>query len=82
MRQRRDLGEKRRKTSGPMDLGPVVSVAPDPGDQPWELDMIPTAHCPVSLSSTSILWGKVRSEGKGGAWSLEKGHRASWGCWD
>lgn len=29
----------------PLDLGPVASVAPDPGDQPWGLDVIPTAHC-------------------------------------
>lgn len=34
--ERPDLGT-------PLDLGPVVSVAPDPGDQPWELAVIPTA---------------------------------------
>lgn len=45
----------------PLDLGPVVSVAPDPGDHPWELDGIPTCALPIALSalsSTWILWGR------------------------
>lgn len=33
--ERPDLGNH-------LGLGPVMSVAPDPGDQPWELDVIPT----------------------------------------
>lgn len=34
--------EGKTRPRDPLDLGPVVSVAPDPGDQPWELDVIPT----------------------------------------
>lgn len=44
--RRRALGEMAGRKTRPrdqLDLGPVVSVAPDPGDQPWELDVIPTA---------------------------------------
>lgn len=68
------------KTSGPRGPWDAVSIAPDPGDQAWGLGLgtwnwtvIPTANSPVSLSSTSILWGNVRSEGK--LWSLEKATR-------
>lgn len=45
-RRRRALGEmagrERPDLGNHLGLGPVMSVAPDPGDQPWELDVIPT----------------------------------------